>query len=209
MKKIFLMMAAVAALSFTSCGNKAAQTEAPADETEVVDLENATAALAEQLEAGDVNKFQEALEAAKQKVTELLTNNPEVAKEYLDKVQTFLKENADKVKAVVGDNAVVQTAVAALTDTPAENIINGLKSQLDATGEAGQAVVDNAVEQVNATGEELKQAIQDKAGELKQAANDKVEEGKKAANDKVNEAANKVNEKVNEAASHAAKKLGL
>ena len=73
MKKLFIMAIAAVAFGFTSCGNKNAQQAENAEQVEKsVNIEDATAELAAQLEAGDVNKFQEALEAAKTKAAELL-----------------------------------------------------------------------------------------------------------------------------------------
>ena len=45
----------------------------------------------------------------------LLKENPEVAKEYVAKVQTYLKENADKIKELAGENAAIVSAVEAAT----------------------------------------------------------------------------------------------
>lgn len=203
MKKFFVLVVAACAMTFVSCGNKNAQQGESAEaQTEIAaseaDLENATTELAAQLAAGDVNKFQEAIEAAKTKVAELLQNNPELAKEYLSKVQDFLKENAEKIKSVVGDNAVVSTAVSSLVDTSADDIISSL-----------QGVLGNVEEAANDKVDEAKQAVEDKANELKEAANDKVEEAKQQAADKVNEAAQKANEKVNETADKLLKGTGL
>jgi hypothetical protein len=200
MKKVFLMVVAAMTIGFVSCGSKNAK-EAPADQKEEVVaqvnevIENATTELATQLEAGDAGKLQAAIEAAKQKVSELLKENPELAKEYLAKVQTFLKENAEKVKAVVGDNAVMQTAIATLTETPAETIISSLQSQINAVGNAGQEAVDAAKTAGQQAVDNAKQTVQEKVDETKQKANEAVDkavdDAKQKANEKVNEAANK------------------
>lgn len=199
MKKLFIVFVAVMAMGLVSCGNKSSS-QAPADETVVasaadVNMDNATNDIAAQLESGDANKLQAAIEAAQEKVAQLLKENPEVAKEYLTKVQDFLKENAEKVKSVVGDNAAVQLAVSTLTDTPAETIISGIQAKLDAVGEAGQQTIDAA----QTAGEQVVDAA-------KQAAQDKVDEAKKAAQDKVNEAQQKANEAVDKAVEDAKKK---
>lgn len=217
MKKLVLMVVAAVAIGFVSCGNKSAN-QAPADQTEVataadVDLENATADLAAQLESGDANKLQAALDAVQAKLAELVQSNPELAQEYLTKVQDFLKENAEKVKQVVGDNVVVQTAVSALTETSAESIISGLQSKIGAVGEAGQEAVDAAKQAGQDAVDAAKQAAQAKVDEAKQAAQEKVDEAKQKASDAVNKAADeaksKANEKVDEAANKALKSLGL
>ena len=187
MNKILFAVMAVVAIGFTSCGNK---TQAPADEVDsaaIVDSLAAEAAnisisaLSEQIEAGDASKLQAVLETIKTKVAELIKTNPEVAKEYVEKVQNFLKENADKVKALVGDNAAVAAAVSAITDIEPENVVNGfLQSVGDAATEAKDAAVDAVNEQVDAA----KDAAEQKAEEVKDAA-------KKQASDAIDGAADK------------------
>ncbi len=175
MKKILLAVMAVAAISFTSCGNKSQQ--APAEEqvdsvalidSLATEAANASiSALSEQLEAGDVSKFQAALDAVKEKVAELIKSNPEIAKEYVAKVQNFLKENADKVKARIGDNAAVAAAVSAITEVEPSNVIDGLLQSVgDAATEAKEKVSDAVDEQTD--------AAKEKAGEAVDAAADKT-----------------------------------
>jgi hypothetical protein len=204
MKKILLAVMAVAAIGFTSCGNKTQQAEA-VDSVAIVDsLASAAAqadidAISALLNGGDATKLQEALAAVKEKIATLIKENPEVAKEYVAKVQTFLKDNADKVKAVVGDNAAVQTAVSAITETEPADIVNGfLASVGDAATEVKDAAVDAANQQVDAA----KQAVEDKANEVKDAADKKVQETKDAAKQKANDA-------IDNAAKDVKKGLGL
>ena len=197
MKKILLAVMAIAAIGFTSCGNKTQQAGEVAEAVDSVAIIDSIAqgaaqetidALSADLEANDVSKLQATLESIKAKIAEIVKNNPEVAKEYVVKVQTFLKENADKVKALVGDNAAVAAALSAVTDIEPASVVNGLLEQVgDAATEAKDAAVD--------------------------AANQKVEEAKQAAADKANEAKEAATEKANEAIDHAAasakSKLGL
>jgi hypothetical protein len=204
MKKILLAVMAVAAIGFTSCGNKTQQAEA-VDSVAIVDsLASAAAqadidAISALLNGGDATKLQEALAAVKEKIATLIKENPEVAKEYVAKVQTFLKDNADKVKAVVGDNAAVQTAVSAITETEPADIVNGfLTSVGDAATEVKDAAVDAANQQVDAA----KEAVEDKANEVKDAADKKVQETKDAAKQKANDA-------IDNAAKDVKKGLGL
>ena len=195
MKKILLAVMAVAAISFTSCGNKTqAVAEETVDSAAIVDslaneaADATIAALSEQIEAKDANKLQEVIETIKVKVAELLKTNPEIAQEYVAKVQNFLKENADKVKALVGDNAAVAAALSAVTDIEPANVVNGLLEQVgDAATEAKDAAVDAANQKV----EEAKQAAEEKANEAKEAAKQKA------------------NEAIDNAAASAKSKLGL
>ena len=110
-----------------------------------------------------------------------------------------MKENADKVKAVVGDNAAVQTAVSAITETEPADIVNGF---LSSVGEAATEVKDAAVDAANQKVDEAKQAVQDKANEVNEAAKQKVQETKDAAKQKANDA-------IDNAAKDVKKGLGL
>ena len=195
MKKILLAVMAVAAISFTSCGNKTqAVAEETVDSAAIVDslaneaADATIAALSEQIEANDANKLQEVIETIKVKVAELLKTNPEIAQEYVAKVQNFLKENADKVKAVIGDNAAAAAAIAAITDVEPQSVVNGL---LESVGQAATDVKDAAVDAANAQVDAAKAAVEEKANEAKDAAKEKA------------------NEAIDNAADGAKKALGL
>ena len=193
MKKILLAVMAVAAIGFTSCGNKTQQAEA-VDSVAIVDslatgaAQETIDALSADIEAQDAGKLQATLESIKAKIAEIVKNNPEVAKEYVAKVQSFLKENADKLKAVIGDNAVAAAALSAVTEIEPESVVSGLLEQV---GDAATEAKDAAVEAVN-----------EKVDEAKQAAEEKAQEAKDAAKAKANEA-------IDDAAAAAKKKLGL
>ena len=179
MKKILFAVMAVFAIGFTSCGNKK---QAPADEVDSAAIVDSLAeeaanlsisALSEQIEAGDASKLQAVLETVKVKVTELIKTNPEIAKEYVAKVQNFLKENADKVKALVGDNAAVAAAVSAITDIEPENVVNGF---LQSVGDAAEAAKDSVVGAVEDAKDAAVDAAKEKANEAVDAAADKTKE---------------------------------
>ena len=193
MKKILVMALAVVAISFASCGNKAQQkVEEVADSTEAVvedvnaAAEEAISALSEQIEKKDAGALQTALEAIKAKVASFIAANPELAKEYLGKVQGFLKENADKIKAVVGDNAAINSLVAGITALPTESV--------DALMGAGDAL--------KALGIDATAKAADAVKDAKDAAVDK-------ANEAVDNAKEKAGEAIDNAAADAKKKLGL
>ena len=197
MKKILLAVMAIAAIGFTSCGNKTQQADAETaavDSVAIVDsiaqgaAQETIDALSADLEANDVSKLQATLESIKVKIAEIVKNNPEVAKEYVVKVQTFLKENADKVKALVGDNAAVAAALSAVTDIEPASVVNGLLEQV---GNAATEAKDAAVDAANQKVEEAKQAAADKANEAKEAAKEKA------------------NKAIDNAAASAKSKLGL
>ena len=189
MKKILLAVMAVAAISFTSCGNKAnvAQEEVVEDTTAgagslAVQAAEATInALTEQIEAKDAGKLQETIENIKVKVAELIKTNPETAKEYVAQVQEFLKNNANKVKAVVGDNAAVTAAMSAIVNAEPESVVNSL---LESVGQAATDAKDAAVDAANAQVDAAKDAAKNAANEAKDAAKQKANEAiDNAAND--------------------------
>ena len=165
MKKLLFTVMAVAAIGFTSCGNKTQQTEA-ADGTEVVvnadDAESIIANLKEYVETKDAAKLQEALAAVKEKIAELIKQNPEAAKEYVAKVQAYLKENAESIKAVVGENETANAAVTALTSVEPEALVNSL---LDQVSDKAEETKDAAVDAAKQKADGVKDAAKQKANE--------------------------------------------
>ena len=178
MKKILFAVMACVAIGFTSCGNKTQQGEA-VDSVAIIDslaqgaAQETIDALSADIEAGDASKLQATLESIKVKIAEIIKNNPEVAKEYVVKVQNFLKENAEKVKSIVGDNAAVAAALSAVTDIEPESVVSGL---LDNISEAATDAKDAAVDAVNEKVDEAKQAAEEKANEVQGAAKEKAGE---------------------------------
>ena len=193
MRKLFFVAAAVLTLGLASCSENA-----KTENTDAVIEE-----LKAQIEAGNSEGVQTALEGAQAKIAELAANDPEAAKTYVVQVQEFINENKEQILAVVGENVATQTLVNTLVDTPAETVINVLT--------AGQSVA-NTAENLK---DSVEQAINNKAEEMKQGAEDAVKEAvdaqvdaaKKQAADKVNEATQKANEKVNEAAEKTNKEM--
>ena len=176
MKKILFAVMAMVAIGFTSCGNKAQQGEtvdstAAAINTADEEADAAIAMLSANLETNDASKFQQALDAVKEKIAEFIKSDPEAAKQYVAKVQGFLKENADKIKSVVGENATVAAAVAAITEVEPDAVVNGL---LEKVGDAATGAKDAAVDAANEKIDEAKKAAEDKANEVKDAAKEKA-----------------------------------
>ncbi len=196
MKKLVLAVMAVAAIGFTSCGNKTQADAVGVDSVALVDSLSSEAAqgvidqLSALLEAGDATKLQEALAAAKDKIAELVKENPEVAKEYVAKVQTFLKDNADKVKAVVGDNAAVAAAVSAISDVEPQAVVSGfLESVGDAATDAKDAAVDAAVGAKDAAVDAATEQVEAGKAAVQQKAQETTDAAKKKAGDAVDNAA--------------------
>jgi hypothetical protein len=204
MKKIIFAVLAMVAIGFSACGNKTQQAEA-IDSAAVLDsiasevAQEDINAISALFENGDVAKLQEALATVKEKIASLIKENPELAKEYVIKVQDFLKENADKVKALAGDSEAAVAAVAAVTEVDPEAVVKGLLEQV---GDAATEVKDAAVDAANQQVEDAKNAANQKVEETKAAAEKQIEDQKNAAKQKTGEA-------IDNAANKTKKALGL
>lgn len=211
MKKFFMMAMAVVAMTFASCGNK---TEKPVEE--VIDsvavlteeanaaAEDAISQLSATLESKDASALQTALEAIKAKVAEFIAINPGIAKEYISKVQNFLKENAEAVKAVVGTNATISGLVDGIAALPTESVeaLTGATDALKALGiDASNFVKDAASDAVDAAADAVEGA--------KGAAADAVEGAKDAASNAVEGAKDAAGKAVDNAADATKKALGI
>lgn len=209
MKKVFFMALAAVGLMFASCTNKPAQApvEEAIDSTEVA-LEEANAAadevIAQLTDATDATGIQNALEAVKAKVAEFIAKNPEIAKEYMAKVQGFLKDNADKIKGLVAGNAAVAGLLDTVTGIPSESV--------DALLNAGDALKGLGIDAASLAGKAV-DAAGDAVEGAKDAAVDAVNDAKDAAVEKaadaVEGAKEKAGEAVDKAADGAKKALGL
>ena len=183
MKKVLFIAFAAAAFTMTSCNQK---TEAPqaeaADSTVVVtdEVKNSVDELTAALESTDANAFQKAYEAVMEKAKNM---DPSVVKEYLTKIQEFVKENSEKVKAVIGTNAALASSVDAFANMPAESL-------------------EKVTETVGKVQEQLKGAQEGAENAAKEAVDNAVEK----TNEAVNNAKEKATEKANEAIDNAAKK---
>ncbi|MBR1840344.1 MAG: hypothetical protein IJ782_07170 [Prevotella sp.] len=204
MKKIIFAVMAVAAIGFTSCGNKTQQGEA-IDSVAIVDslaqseADGVIDALKAAIDSKDAGLLKDILEQCKAKVAELVKQNPALAKEYVAKVQSFVKENEAAIKEAFAGNAAAAAAVNALTSEEAADGLSGAIDKL--IGDAADvkdAAKDAAAAQVDAAKEATNKAVEDTKAAAKQQADD----AKAAAKEKANNA-------IDNAAASAKKSLGL
>ena len=203
MKKILLAVMAVAAIGFTSCGNKTQQAEAT-DSTEVaINAEEEANAVIDNLKAfvaaGDAEQLAAGLDQVKEMVGEFVLNDPDAAMTYVTTVQNYLKENAEQVKAVVEKNADAASAVAVFMETEPEVMVSAIVETVSNKAEATKDAAANAAE---ASKDAAAEAVNKTVEDVKAAANQKAEETKAAAKQKANEA-------VDNAAQNVKKGLGL
>lgn len=195
MKKFFIMAMAVAAISFTSCGNKN-QSAAPADETEVsTTLEAAKGVvdqLKEKIDAGDSQAIGEAVQTAVNKLAEMVAKgDTEAAKQYQEQIKSFVEENAEKIKEATGGDEAVSKLIDSFVNVPVK----------------AEEAVEDAKEAAEEKVEDAKEAVEQKIEDAKKEAADKVEEAKDAAAKKVEEAKDAAAQKIEDAKKKAAEEL--
>lgn len=184
MKKLFIMAMAVAAIGFTSCGNKSAEkAEAGEQTTGISAVTEAATEITEQLKekiaAGDSKAINEIIETATAKVAEFVAKgDAEAAKAYQEKIKTFVEENADKIKAAVGNDETVSKLIDSFANIPTD-----VESTINEAGEKAKEAGEKAVEDAKAAAE---QKVEDAKQKAADAAAQEVEKAKQKANDAVN-----------------------
>lgn len=210
MKKIFIAIAAVAAMTFASCGGNTTQggenDSIPADsvvleEVGVADAEaNAEAAissLADKLKVSDVDGITKKIAEVQAYIQELInTGKLAAANVYVEKLQSFINENEEKLSALSADgtNSVKDLLgkVTALT-SGAESLAGNVQEAADGAKAAVDDAVENAKAKAQEKVEEAKAKAEEKAAQAVEDAKAKAQEaGKKAIDDAANEAKKKL-----------------
>ena len=180
MKKLLLMFAAIAAMTFVACDTNANK-EGENNEN-AFDVDQFTEALTTATDSATVADL---LANANEEVRKLVeTGDTEGAQTLLEKIKGIVETNKEKLTAIVPSIGTLVDQVVALPE--------GVKDVVNATGDS---LKDAAVEAVTEKANEVVDAAKD-------AATEKVNEAVDGAKDKVNEAAKN-------AADEAKKKLGL
>ena len=186
MKKLFVVMMAMVAISFSSCGNKTEKSCCEADTCCQDTVKECCgkcpiAEMSEKLEAGDAEGVAAALAQAGEKIEALLSEGKtEEAQKVASAVKEFVEANKEKLaEAQVTTDNIVST-------------IANLPATVEDAAEAGAEAVKT---------------------DAKAAADAAVEAGKAKAEEKANEAVEagkaKANAAIDDAASAAKKKLGI
>lgn len=198
MKKVILSIMAVAAISFSSCGNKTengGDADSTTNEMEVNVLpdwtvaEQAVKSLDASLEIGTPEDVEDCVERMEVQVTRLIEQGKlDEAKAYAEKIQNFVKENKEKLAAT--GSALVSSFVSSTEkldlnnlETSAQDLLSTVKA---AAGESGA----KALSDVEGAAKEAAQAVAGDAAGKVEAAKAKADEVKS----KVDEAKAKVDE---------------
>ena len=178
MKKLFLAMMAVAAITLTSCLGKTStpgqgdpQAEAP---NEVSELTNA---LESQLNSGNGEGFFGLVTNIQEKAIGFLKDNPEKAKEYLGTAQKFLKDNSAKIGELLGkiSNTEIAERAQDFIKSVSEQPVDQLLGIMGVVGGAQEAVGEQVDSVKNAVGEKIDEvtgAVDEVKGAVDQKVND-------------------------------------
>ncbi len=180
MKKLFLAMMAVAAITLTSCLGKTStpgqgdpQAEAP---NEVSELTNA---LETQLNSGNGEGFFGLVTNIQEKAIGFIKDNPEKAKEYLGTAQKFLKDNSAKIGELLGKISNTEIAeraqdfIKSVSEQPVDQllgIMGVVGGAQEAVGEQIEGVKDavgDKIDEVNGAVDEVKGAVDQKVNDVK------------------------------------------
>lgn len=227
MKKLFIFAAALA-LTFTSCGNKAQNSQANADSTEVTDTaataDEAAAALSSESQATIDNltaELQKAVNAKDAKGTIATLANLETiyknlveagkleeAKAYGSAIKKFLNDNAESIKNVASGNTTVASLVNGIASLPT--------SAATTADEAKKAVASDIVNLASptiakgatavATAKAVAEAVENAPATVKAAASAAASTAAAAAEKKVSDEVDKGKEKANKAVNDAVEK---
>lgn len=208
MKKVILMLVAVAGLTLASCGGN--QT------SEVSTADDAISTLSEKLQAGDAQAVQSTIEEVQNYIAELqASGKTEEAKTYVAKLQEWLDTNAEQVQNVVGDNATVNSVISAIKAIPTDVASEATDAATDAVEDLQQAGSDlkqageDLQDVAEAKGKAVKDAVDSKAKAVKDAVDAAPAAGKQAVEQAKQDAEKSGKDAVNKAIDNAAGKLKL
>lgn len=185
MKKLFLAMMAVAAITLTSCLGKTStpgqgdpQAEAPNEVSEL------TKALESQLNSGNGEGFFGLVTNIQEKAIGFVKDNPEKAKEYLGTAQKFLKDNSAKIGELLGkiSNTEIAERAQDFIKSVSEQPVDQLLGVMGVVGGAQEAV-----------GEQI-EGVKDAVGEKIDEVTGAVDEVKGAVDQKVNDVKNVIDQ---------------
>lgn len=206
---------AVAAVTFTSCGNQAGNggdADSTANEMEVnvlpdwTDAESAVKSLDASLEIGTPEDVEDCVEKMEVQVAKLVEEGKlDEAKAYAEKIQNFVKENKEKLTAT--GSALISSFVNTTEKINLDNLEASTKDWASSVkaiaGEAGAAAVTDAESAAKAV-ETAAQGVAGEAAKKVEGAVNKANEAKAkvdevknkvdAAKSKVDEVKNKVDE---------------
>lgn len=189
MRKVILSIMAVAAISFTSCGNKTengGDVDSTANEMEVsvlpdwTNAESAVKSLDASLEIGTPEDVEDCVEKMEAQVAKLVEQGKlDEAKAYAEKIQNFVKANKEKLAAT--GSALVSSFVETTEKMNLDNLeatakdwASVVKSAAEGSGQQVVSDVEGAVKDAAGDVAGKAEEVKDKAQAAKQAAEDEA-----------------------------------
>lgn len=212
MKKILVMVMAVAAISFAACTGETKGGEEATDSLATIEVAEASAqedvqALTEGVEAQDADALKITLETMRVKIQKLIeAGDVAAAQKYLDVIKAFVEQNKVQIETVSPE--VAQSA-----ETTVADLVTKLVALPGNVAEHAEGAATEVVEAGKAKVEETKAAVVDAANEQVEAGKAKVAEqveaGKSKANQAIEEHQKKANDAIDKAANDLKNNLGL
>lgn len=165
MKKVFVALMAVVAMTLAACSSKPESTSTSLGDPQAELPENASdlnSVLDSQLKAGNAEGFTGMLMAIPEKVAEMFKADPKQALGYVEKAQNFINENKAAITGLIGklgDSDLAKRAT---------ELVNTLSSQSPSDYFAGMGfqLPDELKEQADELMDKLPDGIQDAVGGL-------------------------------------------
>lgn len=230
MKKLYAIVAAVAALTFTACGNKTENTAEcdstctekcacepcecdPCECSDVTCCKTEGQFCAEEfneaLETTDVTLIEKKFEEAKAYIAQLIEQgkNEEAAK-YTEQLQQFIAENKEKIENAGAGNVALTDLVESVVALPTNvaDLATSLGVQAKDAAVGAKDAVEGAAADAVAAGQ---QKVEAGKAAVEQKANEAVEAGKQKANEAVETGKQKTGEAIDNAANELKRGLGL
>lgn len=204
MKKVFVLVCAMAALTFTSCNSGSTSNDVECDSVSVeAEVDSIGAEADEQIESlsalvdiEDADGLKTKIEEIKGNIQKLIDEGKvEEAQKYSAAFKQFVDANKEKINSVSPTLGEIAT-----------NAANHADEISNAAVAAVGAAVDGAKETAVNTKDEVVAAGKAKVQETRDAANAKIQEAQDKAVEKVQDAQNKAAEKVQNAQDNAKNK---
>lgn len=193
MKKIFFAVAAIAALTLTSCNNSTSGSCCENDSTccdsitieepGVAEAVETVQSISSALQSGNAEETKSALEKAQAYIEELIKNgNAEKAAQYASQIKQFVNDHKSEIDAIASGNETLAGLVSAISSLPTttDEALNAISGDASTVKEAINAQASDAVENIK---DEAKKKVDEKVQEAKDAAKDKAS---KAVDDAAN-----------------------
>lgn len=221
MKKLFISIMALAAITFSSCGGNSTSGDIEAADSiaeEIVDSIAATPEVSEiisslqaDVESGDVNNLEATIRTIQQYIAQFMNEgNKEKADEYTLKLKEFINDNKDKINELT-TGTTLSTVISSISNSKsASELVKGITDAIPVNKETIDAAKAAVTEKADEAAQQAIDETKTKAEEaIKNAADETKAKAEAAAKQAADEAKAKAEAAAKQAADDAKKKLGF